>query len=103
MYTFLDLEKPYVAPDSMTVTLHSMKFLIIIKVLCTIIYPIHCKQDKGKSYYRRGLSKLYIPILLKEHFKQDSLAHYSRESINRTYTFKSISGTLMKSYNINII
>lgn len=94
MYTFLDLEKPYVAPDSMTVTLHSIK--ISNNNQGTMYYNIsYTLQNKTKEkVITEGTFEALYSNLAKGAFQTGFFSTlYPGESINRTYTFKSISGT----------
>lgn len=94
MYTFLDLEKPYVAPDSMTVTLHSIE--ISNNNQGTMYYNIsYTLQNKIKEkVITEGTFDALYSNLAKGAFQTGFFSTlYPGESINRTYTFKSISGT----------
>lgn len=97
MYTFLDLEKPYIAPDSMTVTLHSIN--ITNNNQGTTYYNIsYTLQNKTKEkVITEGTFETLYSNLVKGDFQTGFFSKlYPGESINRTYTFKSISSTPYK-------
>lgn len=90
--TFLDLEKPYIAPDSMTVTVHSID--VSKNEEGTTYYTVsYTLQNKTKSMtILEGIYEAFYNNNEKGEYQTgffDKL--YPGESVSRSYTFRSLS------------